>query len=231
MGRAVVSPSWRGGALSGLSAWPSLAAPTLVRLGDAGRACERARRVRILARRHSDARVWARVVPPPLGFPPTGKSTLLNQIVGYERVLTGPLPGVTRDATEVDVTTPDGVALRLVDTAGVLAHRRAGASTPDETAPAPQLLRAGTMRAVERADVAVLVVDCPANSGSGARQVSALPPPGPGRTAAPAGEGRRPARAASVDGRREDASGDGSPARALGGERGGLLSHEQGLLR
>lgn len=173
--------------------------------------------------------------------PAAGKSTLLNQIVGYERVLTGPLPGVTRDATEVDVTTADGVALRLVDTAGLLAHRRSGASTPDSSAPSSQLMRAGTLRQVDRADVTILVVDCPANS-SGVGP-PAQPPPSPAPQGSVSGKGKGggsaargvPAPAERTRGGpgRNTRSPEPAPAlaRSLGGERGGLLSHEQSLLR
>lgn len=127
------------------------------------------------------------------------------------------------------MTTPDGVALCLVDTAGVLARSHGAAPAPDASAPAQALLRAGTMRAVKRADVAVLVVDCPANSGAGdaaAGRKVAPPPPGPGVRAG--GEGRRQPDAPPAAQQR---GGDAQAVRALGGERGGLLSHEQGLLR
>lgn len=53
-----------------------------------------------------------------VGRPNTGKSTLLNALIGEERVLTGPEAGVTRDAIAVDYTY-QGRALKLIDTAGM----------------------------------------------------------------------------------------------------------------
>jgi GTP-binding protein len=57
-----------------------------------------------------------------IGRPNTGKSTLINHLVGGERVLTGPEAGITRDAIEVPLTI-DGRDLILIDTAGM--RRRA----------------------------------------------------------------------------------------------------------
>lgn len=53
-----------------------------------------------------------------MGKPNVGKSTLLNAIVGNERVITGPTPGLTRDAIHVDWTFK-GRTFKLVDTAGL----------------------------------------------------------------------------------------------------------------
>ena len=52
-----------------------------------------------------------------VGKPNTGKSTLLNAIVGTERVITSPLPGTTRDYIEADIVLK-GKNFRLIDTAG-----------------------------------------------------------------------------------------------------------------
>ncbi len=57
-----------------------------------------------------------------LGRPNVGKSTLANKLIGEERLLTGPEPGVTRDAIAVDWLY-EGRPIRLVDTAGL--RRRA----------------------------------------------------------------------------------------------------------
>ncbi|MBR6425416.1 MAG: tRNA uridine-5-carboxymethylaminomethyl(34) synthesis GTPase MnmE [Oscillospiraceae bacterium] len=53
-----------------------------------------------------------------LGRPNAGKSSLLNALAGYERVIVTPTPGTTRDTVEESLTL-GGVLLRLVDTAGI----------------------------------------------------------------------------------------------------------------
>lgn len=91
-----------------------------------------------------------------IGRPNTGKSTLINRLVGEDRVLTGPEPGVTRDAIPIDWTyrTSDGTEreIRLVDTAGV--RRRAKITDAVE-----KLSVGETFEAVRMAEVVVLVVD------------------------------------------------------------------------
>src|ERR1700739_2474239 len=57
-----------------------------------------------------------------VGRPNTGKSTLINRLLGEERLLTGPEPGITRDAIAVDGQW-HGRRLRIHDTAGL--RRRA----------------------------------------------------------------------------------------------------------
>jgi GTP-binding protein len=86
-----------------------------------------------------------------VGRPNTGKSTLLNRLVGDQRVLTGPEPGVTRDAIAVDWS-HDGRPVQLVDTAGM--RRRARITDKVE-----KLSVADALRAVRFAHVAVLVID------------------------------------------------------------------------
>ncbi len=91
-----------------------------------------------------------------VGRPNVGKSTLLNRLLGEERVLTGPEPGITRDAIAVPWRWDDGEGggrdIRLVDTAGL---RRKARVT--ET---PEVLSAGdTLRAVRFAEVVVLMLD------------------------------------------------------------------------
>ena len=53
-----------------------------------------------------------------VGRPNVGKSTLLNRLVGEERMLTGPEPGLTRDAVAVLIDDAGG-PIELVDTAGL----------------------------------------------------------------------------------------------------------------
>ena len=53
-----------------------------------------------------------------IGRPNVGKSTLLNRLVGNERVLVSPVPGTTRDPIDVMIEL-DGAGYRLIDTAGM----------------------------------------------------------------------------------------------------------------
>jgi len=86
-----------------------------------------------------------------IGRPNVGKSSLLNLLVGEERALVSPVAGTTRDAVDT-VVEHRGRQVRLVDTAGI--RRRGVISTDIEHY---SLLRA--MRALERSDVALVVVD------------------------------------------------------------------------
>jgi tRNA modification GTPase len=78
------------------------------------------------------------------GPPNAGKSSLINAIVGEERVIVTDVPGTTRDHVEVPVSL-DGVPIRLTDTAGL--------RKTDEQVEAIGVARAG--RLVEAADVLV----------------------------------------------------------------------------
>ena len=60
-----------------------------------------------------------------IGRPNMGKSTLVNRLVGEERLLTGPEAGITRDAIEIPLNL-DGRDLVLIDTAGMRRRARIG---------------------------------------------------------------------------------------------------------
>ena len=64
-----------------------------------------------------------------VGVPNAGKSTLLNRLLGEERMITGPEPGLTRDAVSVRLTDTDGTPIEIVDTAG-MRRRRASRRSP-----------------------------------------------------------------------------------------------------
>jgi GTP-binding protein len=86
-----------------------------------------------------------------VGRPNVGKSSLLNRLVGEERMMVSDIPGTTRDAVDTMLVLGDRRYL-LVDTAGM---RRKGLL--HEPAEALSVMRA--RQAVERADVVVLVLD------------------------------------------------------------------------
>ena len=86
-----------------------------------------------------------------VGRPNVGKSTLVNRLIGEERLLTGPEAGITRDAIAVDWEW-QGRALRLVDTAGLRRRSRVEAKLE-------KLSAADTLRAIRFAEVVVLVLD------------------------------------------------------------------------
>ena len=86
-----------------------------------------------------------------VGRPNVGKSTLINRLVGEERVLTGPQSGITRDAVSVSWEF-EGRAIRLVDTAGM--RRKAKVRKKLES-----LSVKDGLRAIRFAQVVVLVLD------------------------------------------------------------------------
>jgi len=86
-----------------------------------------------------------------VGRPNVGKSTLVNRLIGEERVLTGPEAGITRDAIRVEWQWK-GRAVRLVDTAGM--RRRSRIEAKLEAASV-----ADTLDAIRLADVVVVVLD------------------------------------------------------------------------
>ncbi len=89
-----------------------------------------------------------------IGRPNVGKSTLVNRLIGEDRLLTGPESGITRDAIAVEWSY-QGRPIRLFDTAGV--RRRSKVAAKLE-----KLSVADALRAVRFAQVVVLVLDAEA---------------------------------------------------------------------
>ena len=86
-----------------------------------------------------------------VGRPNAGKSTLVNRLLGEERMLTGPEPGLTRDSISVEWTYKNQ-PFRLVDTAGLRRKSRVDAKLE-------KLSVAETLRSVRLAQVVALVID------------------------------------------------------------------------
>jgi GTPase len=86
-----------------------------------------------------------------IGRPNVGKSSLLNQLLGEERVIVSPIPGTTRDAIDTHLSV-DGQDYLIIDTAGI---RRKGKTTEM----AEKLSVVMARKSLERADVALLIID------------------------------------------------------------------------
>ena len=86
-----------------------------------------------------------------VGRPNAGKSTLVNTLLGEERMITGPEPGLTRDAVATDFTW-DGRGLTLFDTAGLRRKSRVAER-------AEQLAVGDALNAIRFAEVVVLLLD------------------------------------------------------------------------
>jgi GTP-binding protein len=86
-----------------------------------------------------------------IGRPNVGKSTLFNRLLGEERSIVHDMPGTTRDAIDTVVETPDGPVC-FIDTAGLRRPSKTDRGTEQHAT-----LRA--LRALERADIALLVID------------------------------------------------------------------------
>ncbi len=101
-----------------------------------------------LAERVSHETIYVAV----LGKPNTGKSTLINKLLGYQRLLTADIAGTTRDTIDSELEGPDGQQYVLIDTAGI--RRKSMISQRIEKF---SIVKA--LDAVERADVVLLVID------------------------------------------------------------------------
>ena len=86
-----------------------------------------------------------------VGRPNVGKSSLLNAVLGEERVIVSDTPGTTRDAIDTTVE-HNGQPLVLIDTAGIRRRGRIGPGIEKYS-----VLRA--TRAIERSDIALLLID------------------------------------------------------------------------
>ncbi len=87
-----------------------------------------------------------------VGRPNAGKSTLINRLLGEERMITGPEPGLTRDAVATLLSDDQGRAIELVDTAGM--RRRARVEEPLE-----KMSVSSAIQALKMAEVVVLTLD------------------------------------------------------------------------
>ena len=86
-----------------------------------------------------------------IGRPYVGKSTLVNRLLGEERMIASEVPGTTRDSIAVDLER-DGRKYRLIDTAGI---RRK--SKVDEAVEKFSVVK--TLQAIEQCQVAVVMID------------------------------------------------------------------------
>lgn len=90
-----------------------------------------------------------------VGRPNAGKSTLINRLLGEDRLLTGPEAGITRDAVSLEWTY-NGQKIKLIDTAGL--RKKSRVANDLET-----LSVKDTLNAIQYAEAVVLVIDatCP----------------------------------------------------------------------
>ena len=87
-----------------------------------------------------------------IGRPNVGKSSLINAILGEDRVIASPVAGTTRDAIDTHFTDADGQEFTMIDTAGM---RKSGKIY--ENTEKYSVMRA--MRAIDRSDVVLMVIN------------------------------------------------------------------------
>ncbi len=98
-----------------------------------------------------------------VGRPNVGKSTLVNTLAGFERVIASEISGTTRDAIDVRVER-DGRKYLLIDTAGIRAKRK--------TESAVEIFSVmKSLDSIKRCDLAILLIDGPGGVSHQDRQV------------------------------------------------------------
>lgn len=88
-----------------------------------------------------------------VGRPNVGKSSIVNKLLGKERVMVSNIPGTTRDAIDSRFTAADGTEYNIIDTAGMRRKR----AVEDESLEKYSVLR--SIAAIKRCDVAMLMID------------------------------------------------------------------------
>ncbi|NLW21537.1 MAG: ribosome biogenesis GTPase Der [Clostridiales bacterium] len=88
-----------------------------------------------------------------VGRPNVGKSSLVNRLLGEERVMVSDIPGTTRDAIDTRFEHEDGSLYNIIDTAGIRRKR----SIEDQSLERYSVLR--SIAAIRRCDVAILLID------------------------------------------------------------------------
>lgn len=101
-----------------------------------------------------------------VGRPNAGKSSLVNRLLGDERVIVDATPGTTRDPVDSEVTL-EGTRFILIDTAGI--RRRARVNLAME-----KIAVAMAEKAIERADVTLLVIDAADGVGEQDAKIAGL---------------------------------------------------------
>jgi GTP-binding protein len=102
-----------------------------------------------------------------IGRPNVGKSSLINRLLGEERVLVDAAPGTTRDSIDTEIEY-DGRKITLIDTAGLRRKARIKQSLEYYT-----VLR--SIRSVERCDVAIIMLDAEEGAARQDKRIVALP--------------------------------------------------------
>lgn len=87
-----------------------------------------------------------------IGRPNVGKSSIVNKLLGEERVIVANMEGTTRDAIDTPFVAADGTKYRLIDTAGIRRRGKVYEKTEKYS-----VMRA--LSAIERSDVVLLVLD------------------------------------------------------------------------
>lgn len=90
-----------------------------------------------------------------VGKPNAGKSSLLNRLVGEDRAIVSPIPGTTRDAVDTRIISNE-LPITLIDTAGIRKRGKVERGVEQYS-----VLR--SFKAIERSDVALLVIDAETN--------------------------------------------------------------------
>jgi len=98
-----------------------------------------------------------------VGRPNVGKSTMVNTLAGFERVIASEIPGTTRDSIDVLVER-DGRKYLLIDTAGIRAKRKTG-----DAVEIFSVMK--SLESIKRCDLAILLIDGPGGLTHQDRQV------------------------------------------------------------
>lgn len=87
-----------------------------------------------------------------IGRPNVGKSSLINAILGEERVIASPIAGTTRDAIDTNFTDSEGQEYTMIDTAGMRKSGKVYENTEKYS-----VMR--SMRAIDRSDIVLMVIN------------------------------------------------------------------------